>query len=284
MREALAPLFMIFAANGLRAPDGLVWKDAHHGSDGALKYSLHPDFKLRLQGPRVVRHGDGTQIIAPTLAAAEKIGRAMQAKRGGRLVDGVEKEDQLPINKIRLRVRVGSDERRLAVKVLTALLRRYELDACVDLRLLAWLVAEGGDAAPPWQVAVLRFGRERWMADQPGPSHFAYVEGQSCSRRVVGLLRLCDFWSLYLTLSRDYSGHDFALMGRLDLFDGSEFIAAVEPTRLQLPSSTVPTVMFGLDQVMSRQAIDRMTGDRLGRLPRVLVRPSWLEARLLMGI
>lgn len=277
----LAPTMLMLSANGVSLPRGVVWKKALWSEKDQCHYDLHPDNAFRPSKVKVEQFPDGrVRVTGADATVLTEVARGFVKSRGGR---PTEPEHHLrpadDIKQIQWRVRIGIDERRLAVKVMTAMLAHCGFVDVVAPALLAWL--GGASGADPPRPMPMRCSVDEVIDGGSGPAHSVYVEGSD--QGLIGVFRLCDLVSIYACLSPSWTNTPIAFHGRLDMVDFSESFAERKPVGLQVPASSIPRVLAGLDQAHARERMDRLIGERFGKVKRPL-KPTWLELRRMMGV
>jgi hypothetical protein len=231
----LVPLVIVLRSAGLAAPRTVVWRQAFRDADTGVQYDIDSNLEARASRPIVEKDESGN--IKAAYYHDDRMTRQFVAKferRGRRVVVTDRPERKVPFPLLNFRVTMGTELRRLAVKMAVATADYFGNTEILDAQGRTFLSGEGVEA--PCTIRDVSVHPELEEFRSP-LCHLVYVEGNAQNRSCYAVVQFYGLLQLYLLLNAaTYTQRDFAAIATLSPTGGyEERFEAVPPRRLSRP-------------------------------------------------
>lgn len=234
----LAPLMVVLRSSGLPAPRYAVWKKAtiHQG----MEIDIDTDLKSNVSQTCIEKDEHGA-FKSGTFHSAEVANRSLRGlERAGKNARITESTlAPLSLSELTLRVTIGAEIRRLAVKIgIAAADLMGHRAGVLDGKSRAFLLGDKIEGPAPVRLDFSHY--EALQKLRPPLSHNVFVKGNGRTGHCYAVVMFYGFIQLYVILNdTGFKGTDFAVFGFLSPVDSKTAFNDVELISLAKPPQFV---------------------------------------------
>lgn len=234
--SGLTPYIVILAINGMPIKKRLVWKNAHF-HDG-VHYDLDSDNKSMAR-PQPILSLEGKFSGFKATLVNKYLKKALKSltHKGHKIT---EIQEEITINKKLIPPPFHFDDnmKRLAIKMCVGLLKYFNVTITMDHSAFEFL-HKGFSVNPPVYIdfrplQLIELHRSNTL------SHLVYVEGNSKSGKCYGVVQIFGFFQMYVVISDEYDGEEFAFIGMHNSVTHDENFQRFQSIGIEMPPTSLP--------------------------------------------
>lgn len=232
----LAPVVVVLSFSGYKHPRVVVYQRAWTDAETGIEYDLDSERQSYPSKPHLIKkEGKVKGIVARSLREARRIAKFLIAK--GQAKGYIEKREtqeglRPPLRNIE--IHIGKELRQLAVKMCVAVGQVIVPGIpLLDDRCRRFLLAESPTSSPVRQDDSYYPGLDSL---RPPLAHAVYLEADPAVHKCFGVVQFFGgAFQMYVPLSDEYSGPEFAALGTLDVVSRKEEFGQIMPLRIPEP-------------------------------------------------